>query len=136
MVEGYVREQQQARAAYEAQVYRGSTDDPALLEWDAAGRYRARIYPIAPGEIRKISIRYAEWLGRAREGAPRLYRYPMAAGPGAPHVQEMSFVADVGHANADRVRAGMGALVEGNTVVLRRSDFRPRSDLWLELFDR
>ncbi|UJR84828.1 AgmX/PglI C-terminal domain-containing protein [Sandaracinus amylolyticus] len=133
MVEGYVREQQQARAAYEAQVYRGSTDDPALLEWDAAGRYRARIYPIAPGEVRRIAIRYAEWLGPAREGGPRLYRYPMGAGERAPHVQEMSFVADLARAGASHVRAGMGAVVEGDSVVLRRSDFRPRSDLWLEL---
>ncbi|AKF11715.1 AgmX/PglI C-terminal domain-containing protein [Sandaracinus amylolyticus] len=133
MVEGYVREQQQARVAYEAQVYRGSTDDPALLEWDAAGRYRARIYPIAPGEVRRIAIRYAEWLGAAREGGPRLYRYPMGAGDRAPHVQEMSFVADLARAGAPHVRAGMGAVVEGDSVVLRRSDFRPRSDLWLEL---
>src|SRR5690606_8096282 len=62
MVDGYVREQQQARAAYEAQVYRGSTLDPALLEWVAPGRYQARIYPIQPGESRRIVIRYAEWL--------------------------------------------------------------------------
>lgn len=135
MVEGYVREQQQARAAYEAQVYRGSTDDPALLEWDAPGRYRARIYPIAAGEVRRIAIRYAEWLGPARDGGPRLYRYPMGAGERAPHVQEMSFVADLARAGAARVRAGMGAVVEGDSVVLRRSDFRPRADLWLELFD-
>ncbi|MDQ3033219.1 MAG: hypothetical protein M3Y87_12445, partial [Myxococcota bacterium] len=133
MAEGYVREQQQARAAYDAQVYRGSTDDPALLEWDAAGSYRARIYPIAAGEVRRIAIRYAEWLAPVRDGGPRLYRYPMAAGDRAPHVQEMSFVADLSRAGASEVRAGMGAVVENDSVVLRRSDFRPRSDLWLEL---
>ena len=136
LVEGYVREQQQARAAYQAQVYRGSTDDPALLEWDAPGRYRARIYPIAAGEVRRIAIRYAEWLAPAREGGPRLYRYPMGAGERAPHVQEMSFVADLSRASHARIRAGMAAVVEGESVVLRRSDFRPRSDLWLELFPR
>ncbi len=135
LVDGYVREQQQARAAYQAQVYRGSTDDPALLEWDAPGRYRARIYPIAPGEVRRIVIRYAEWLAPARPGGPRLYRYPIGSGEGAPHVQEMSFVADLAHAGAARVRAGMGARVEGQAVVLRRSDFRPLGDLWLELLD-
>jgi Ca-activated chloride channel family protein len=135
MVDGYVREQQQARAAYEAQVYRGSTDDPALLEWDAPGRYRARIYPIQPGEVRRIAIRYAEWLSRASDGGPRLYRYPMGGGERAPHVQELAFVADLAHAGAARVRAGMGATIERDSVVLRRSDFRPRSDLWLEIFD-
>src|SRR5262245_59109741 len=133
MVEGYVREQQMARAAYEAQVYRGSTDDPALLEWDAPGRYRARIYPIAPGEVRRIAIRYAEWLSRAQEGGPRLYRYPIAGGGRARKGQGMSCVAAVPRAGATRVRAGMGATIERDSVVLRRSDFRPRSDLWLEL---
>ncbi len=133
LVDGYVREQAQARAAYEAQVYRGSTLDPALLEWDAPGSYRARIYPIAAGEIRRIAIRYAEWLPRAYEGGPLFYRYPMASGAGAPHVAEFAFVADVAAAGASRIRAGLGATVERDRVELRRSDFAPRSDLWLEL---
>ncbi len=133
LVEGYVREQAQARAAYEAQVYRGSTEDPALLEWDAPGRYRARIYPIGAGEVRRIAIRYAEWLPRAREGGALLYRYPMASGAGAPHVADFSFVADVAEAGASRIRAGLGATLEGDRVELRQSDFSPRADLWLEL---
>jgi tetratricopeptide (TPR) repeat protein len=136
LVEGYVREQAQARAAYEAQVYRGSTDDPALLEWDAPGSYRARIYPIGAGEVRRIAIRYAEWLPRAYEGGPRFYRYPMAGGAGAPHVGEFAFVANVAAADAARIRAGLGATVESDRVELRRSDFSPRSDLWLELTPR
>ncbi len=133
LVDGYVREEQQARAAYEAQVYRGSTDDPALLEWDSPGRYRARIYPIAAGEIRRIAIRYAEWLPRAYEGGPLFYRYPMAAGAGAPHIGELGFVADLSGANAAQVRAGLGATVDASRVELRRSDFSPRSDLWMEI---
>lgn len=137
LVDGYVREQAAARAAYEALVYRGSTEDPALLEWDAPGSYRARIYPIAPGESRRIAIRYAEWLTPAREGGPLLYRYPMSGGGGgasAPRIGELAFVAELGGAGASRVRAGMGATVERGRVEMRRSDFRPRADLWLELF--
>jgi hypothetical protein len=133
LVDGYVREQAQARAAYEAQVYRGSTLDPALLEWDAPGSYRARIYPIGAGEIRRIAIRYAEWLPRAYEGGPLFYRYPMAGGAGAPHVGEFAFVADVSDAGASVIRAGLGATVESDRVELRRSDFSPRADLWMEL---
>ncbi len=136
LVEGYVREQAQARAAYEAQVYRGSTDDPALLEWDAPGSYRARIYPIGAGEVRRIAIRYAEWLPRAYEGGPLFYRYPMAAGAGAPHVGEFAFVADVSGADATRIRAGLGATVASDRVELRRSDFSPRADLWMEITPR
>ncbi len=135
LVDGYVRELASARAAYEARVYRGSTEDPALLEWDAPGRYRARIYPIAPGESRRIAIRYAEWLAPAREGGPLLYRYPLGgAGGRAPLVGELAFTADVGGAGASRVRAGLDATVSGSRVELRRSDFRPRADLFLELF--
>ncbi len=133
LVDGYVRERQQARAAYDAQVYRGSTDDPALLEWDGPGRYHARIYPIAGGEVRRIAIRYALWLAPTREGGPRLYRYPMGGGERAPHIEEMSFVADLRDADAASVRAGMGAIAERDSVVFRQSDFRPRSDLWIEL---
>ncbi|MBX7197460.1 MAG: hypothetical protein K1X94_35775, partial [Sandaracinaceae bacterium] len=141
MVDGFVREEAQARAAYEAQVYRGSTDDPALLEWDSPGSYRARIYPIAPGEVRRIAVRYAEWLRPAADGAPRLYRFPMGEGGRAPHVQELSFVADVSRAEVTDVRAGMGATVSPSPsnpghVELRRSDFRPRADLVLELTPR
>ncbi|MCC7534823.1 MAG: hypothetical protein IT379_01345, partial [Deltaproteobacteria bacterium] len=135
LVEGFVREKAQARAAYEAQVYRGSTDDPALLEWVAPGSYKAQIYPIPPGATRRIVIRYAEWLSRPGPNAPRLYRYPMGTGSTAPHVQELSLAVDLTHAGAASVRAGMGATIEENAVLLRRSDFRPRSDFWLELVD-
>jgi TonB family protein len=135
LVDAYVREKAQAQQAYEAQVYRGSTDDPALLEWDAPGSYRARIYPIGAGETRRIVIRYAEWLGRARSDGPRLYRYPMGGGVGVPQIQEFSLVADVTQAGEATVRAGFGAEVESGVVQLRRSDFLPHSDFWLELAD-
>jgi len=133
LVDGYVREKAQARAAYEAQVYRGSTEDPALLEWDSPSRYRARIYPIAPGATRRIVIRYAQWLRPPSGGTARLYRYPMGGGARAPHIQEFALSVDVAEAEAERVRAGMGAVVEQGAVRIRRSDFRPRSDFWLEL---
>jgi Ca-activated chloride channel family protein len=133
LVDGYVREQQQARQAYEAQVYRGSTLDPALLEWVAPGRYQARIYPIQPGEARRIVVRYAEWLSPIGSNGPRIYRYPMGAGRRAPRVQELSIVVDVENAGHERIRAGMGAAIEQGRVRLRRSDFAPRSDFWLEL---
>ncbi|MGF1464622.1 MAG: TonB family protein [Sandaracinaceae bacterium] len=133
LVDGYVRERAQARQAYQERVYRGSTEDPALLEWDAPGAYRARIYPIAPGATRRIVIRYAEWLAPPSAGAPRLYRYPMGGAGRVPQVQELALVADVSGSGAERVRAGLGATVDAGRVELRRSDFRPHADFWLEL---
>jgi len=135
LVDGYIKEKAQAARQYQAQVYAGSTLDPALLEWDAPGRYRARIYPIQPGATRRIAIRYVEWLRRPAEGQPRVYRFPMGAGGDAPLVSEFEFSADLSGALAGEVRAGHGARVEDGRVVLRRSDFRPRSDLFLELVD-
>src|SRR5690606_1101352 len=107
--------------------------DPALLEWVAPGRYQARIYPIYPGESRRILVRYAEWLAPVGDEGPRLYRYPMGAGRRAPRIQELSIAVDLSQAGAERVRAGMEAAIEEGEVRLRRSDFAPRSDFWLEL---
>ncbi|MCA9578335.1 MAG: hypothetical protein KC668_23040 [Myxococcales bacterium] len=135
LVDGYIKEKAQAARQYQQQVYRGSTLDPALLEWDAPGRYRARIYPIQPGATRRIAIRYVEWLRRPGADQPRVYRFPMGAGGDAPLVSEFEFSADLREALAGSVRAGHGARVEDGRVVLRRSDFRPRSDLFLELVD-
>jgi len=135
LVDGYVKERAQARQQYEAQVYRGSTLDPALLEWVAPGEYKARIYPIAPGAVRTIAVRYAEWLERPSAEGPRVYRFPMASGPNAPHVQELSFEADLTEAKAASVRAGHDTVIEDDFVRLRQSDVQPRADLVIELED-
>ncbi|MCZ7683554.1 MAG: VIT domain-containing protein [Sandaracinaceae bacterium] len=134
LVDGYVRERAQAQRAYEEQVYRGSTLDPALLEWDGPDAYRARIYPIYPGQTRRIVVRWAEWLRAPSPDAPRTYRFPMGASERAPRIQELSIEVDLGETSASRVRAGLGAVREGRAVRLRRSDFVPRGDFWIELF--
>ncbi|MCB9598121.1 MAG: AgmX/PglI C-terminal domain-containing protein [Sandaracinaceae bacterium] len=131
LVDGHVRERGQALTAYTEQVYRGSTDDPALLEWDGPQAYSARIYPIRPGETRRIVVQYGEWMRRA--GTRRTYRYPMGGAGDAARVQELSLVVDLEDAELDAVRAGLGARVEGRAVRLRRSDFVPRADFWLDL---
>lgn len=140
LVEGYVKEKAQARRQYERQVYRGSTLDPALLEWVAPGRYQARIYPIQPGALRRVVVTYAEWIERgasADDREARVYRLPLSAGRGqGPFIEEMSFSADVGMARAAEVRGGFGATYEDDRVRIRQSDFRPRADLVLELYDR
>ena len=137
LVDGYIKEKAQAARQYQRQVYRGSRLDPALLEWVAPGRYQAKIYPIDAGSTRRIAIRYAEWLRRPGEGAPRVYRYPMGAGLGAnaPEIADLSVEVDLREARAGEVRAGHGATVDEGRVVLRRSDFRPRSDFFVELLD-
>ncbi|MBI4421841.1 MAG: VWA domain-containing protein [Gemmatimonadetes bacterium] len=41
--------------------------DPALIELVGHGLIRARVFPINPGETRKITLRYTQLLGRAGE---------------------------------------------------------------------
>lgn len=136
---GRVKEKAAAAAQYQANVYQGSTEDPALLEWDAPGVYRARLYPIGPGETRRVIVRYAEWLDRTGEqGRRRLYTYPMAADgseDSLPHVEELKVSFDLSRAGARDVRVGMAGVRSGDTLVVQAHDFVPRADLALELLD-
>jgi Ca-activated chloride channel family protein len=59
----------QARAIYEEIVRRKR--DPALIELAGHGLIRARVFPINPGETRKITLRYTQILDRQGEPAFR-----------------------------------------------------------------
>lgn len=50
-------------------------------------------------------------------------------------IGELILQVDTSKAAVGAMRAGMGATVEGRRVVLRRSDFRPRADFVLDLYD-
>ena len=138
LVDGYVKERETAQRQYQAQVYEGSTHDPALLEWEAPGSFKARLYPLPPGSTRRVLFTYSEWLKPHGPGAGlRTFRYPMAGPPGAsaPLIQELDIEVDAGSAGADELRAGLGALVakDGRRVVLQRTDYVPSADLVVEL---
>lgn len=68
-----------ARAVYEAIVRRRR--DPALIELAGHGLIRARVFPIRPGETRKITLRYTQLLDR--EGDAWRFHYLAGQGPGA-----------------------------------------------------
>src|SRR5881628_3119432 len=72
----------QARAIYEEIVRRKR--DPALIELAGHGLLRARVFPITPGETRKITLRYTQLLDRVGD-AWRL-RYATGTVPGAANV--------------------------------------------------
>ncbi len=67
-----------ARAIYEDIVRRKR--DPALIELAGHGLLRARVFPIAPGETRKITLRFTELLDRV--GDAWRFRYAAGTGPG------------------------------------------------------
>ena len=83
-VDGYVKERETAQRDYQAQVYEGSTKDPALLEWEAPGSYKARLYPLPPGSSRRVLLHLQRVADAARRRlCQRAYRFPMAGSAGA-----------------------------------------------------
>ena len=139
VVWGRVKEKAAAAAQYQSNVYEGSTEDPALLEWDAPGVYRARLHPIGPGETRRVLVRYTQWLDRSGpRGERRLYVFPMAAEgneASLPHIEFFGATFDLQRAQAREIRTGMRGVHKGSEVVVRAHDLVPRADLSLELFD-
>src|SRR5437773_175128 len=67
----------QARSIYEEIVRRKR--DPALIELAGHGLLRARVFPITPGETRKITLRYTQILERTGDAL----RFRYAAGTAA-----------------------------------------------------
>lgn len=134
LVDGTIKEKQKARADYQSNVYEGSTQDPALLEWTAPGTFQARIYPIKAGEVRLVAYRYVQWLRPSGEkGNKRSYVLPMGSSGVPPLIGEFSLIADLEDVGTGIVQAGLGARVDEGKVVFSASDFRPKSDFWLEL---
>ncbi len=76
---GETMDASQARAIYEEIVRRKR--DPALIELAGHGLIRARVFPINPGETRKVTMRYTQILDR--QGDAWRFRYVSSTGPGA-----------------------------------------------------
>lgn len=72
-VEGELLTREEARRRYEAIVAR--LKDPALLEYIDGGAFQASVFPINPGETRRLQITYSEVL--SQEGNLVTYRYPL-----------------------------------------------------------
>jgi Ca-activated chloride channel family protein len=71
--EGQLLTKEEARAIYESYVRR--QQDPALLEYVGRGAFQVSIFPIPPGDERRIELTYSEIL-TLDEGLVR-YRYPL-----------------------------------------------------------
>ncbi|MBX3270432.1 MAG: AgmX/PglI C-terminal domain-containing protein [Sandaracinaceae bacterium] len=105
----------------------------AKLTYDGPDRLRARVHPITPGATVRVRLAYTEWLDR--RASRRTYEYPMRVDGEPPLLGEFILQVDTSGTMVGAMRAGMGATVEGGRVVLRRSDFRPRADFYLDLYD-
>src|SRR5467141_905776 len=120
----------QARAIYEEIVRRKR--DPALIELAGHGLLRARVFPITPGETRKITLRYTQILERTGDA----WRFRYTAGSGAGAASSASFRMQVDSA----ARFGdpyspthrLSTSRSDNRIELTLADTTPRGDL--ELF--
>jgi len=79
---GEIMDRNRARSIYEEIVRRRR--DPALIELAGQGLLRARIFPIQPGEERRVSLRYTQVLERAGDALQLRYQ---GAVPGASAAQ-------------------------------------------------
>ena len=87
----------QARGIYEEIVRRKR--DPALIELAGHGLLRARVFPIGPGETRKITLRYTQMLDRV--GDAWRFRYTAGSGPGAAATRSFRIAIDSASRFAD-----------------------------------
>lgn len=102
-----------------------------MLEWAGDGWVRGTLPSVGPGQTVTITVGYVEWLPVRKKGADAHvveYRYPLAGEGLAPLVGELSIRVDASPSGATQLASGMGAKVKGDTVELRRSDFRASSD--------
>ncbi len=114
----------------------GPWGDPALLEWQRAGRFELRIYPIPKRASRRVVMAYTEPV-REVSGV-RKYTYPL---PDAPKMKIESFTADLqvaGHDGDDAPRTAGYELAKkvespGTTKFSGAfTNFTPNGDLSVE----
>ena len=92
--EGEVLEKKRARRIFK-QIVDDSVRprDPALLEWVKGSAFSMKIFPIKPGETRRVFISYMEPM-TASDGYVR-YIYPMGGSTGTPDIGEFSMNIDI-----------------------------------------
>jgi Ca-activated chloride channel family protein len=103
----------------------------ARLEWAGDGWVRGTLPGVEPGATVAVIVEYAEWLtptdGRLS------YRYPMASEGKRQVIGEFRARIDTSYANPVAIHAIQGATVNGATVEVVKADFRPSSDLVVEV---
>lgn len=98
------------------------------------GSLFARLPAIAPGQSLRIRLEYSEWLHR--DGARRTYTYPLGDAQRPPFVGEFLFDLRVDRGGVAALRGPSGSMIQGaERLRITKSDYRPRGDVVVELFD-
>ena len=117
--EGELLTKEEARAIYESYVRR--QQDPALLEYVGRGAFQVSIFPIPPGDERRIELTYSEVL-TLDEGLVR-YRYPLDTERFSNRpIEDVSISIDITSKEALKAIYSPSHLV----VVDRQGDYRAR----------
>lgn len=106
----------------------------AALRADRDGVLRATLGVIAPGQTLGTRITYAQWL--VREDARRRYAVPVGDPVSPQIIGEFSLDVDVSESGAAELRVPQGARIVDGHVQLRRSDWRARADLVVDVLER
>ena len=137
LIDGTIMERRTASQEYQSHVYSGSASDPALLEWMAPQSFKARIYPIKPGQTRTVVYTYTQWLKPSgKDGRILNYIYPIGNETVPPQIGEFYLVADVSKAGNIDIQASAGTRIEKGKVVFLSSDFKPRSDIYIQIIKK
>lgn len=135
-VDGTLREavpvpKHKGRQVFEEIARRGV--DPGLLEKTAGNSYRARVYPLLPGEPKRVVVAYQEEIG-ARGGEPA-YRLALDFAILRRFSIELAFAGPPGVAAVTRDTLGLGLspLRTGASSRVERADFGARGLLEVAL---
>lgn len=107
-----------------------------ILEWAGDGWLRGTLPNIDPGATVSVVVTYVEWLSPTAKGPKSQvvqYRYPMVGEADPPTIGEFFARIDAGPSQATGLAAGFGARVSGTAVEVRRPDFKPTSDLVVDV---
>ena len=135
-IDGALREavpvpKDKGRQVFEEIVRRGV--DPGLLEKTAGNNYKARVYPLLPGQAKRVVIAYQEEIAGGADAA--VYRLALDL----PRLREFSLELAVrGPAAAravarDTLGLGLGAWHKDHVVKVSKQDFAARGLVELEL---
>ncbi|MDP3278356.1 MAG: AgmX/PglI C-terminal domain-containing protein [Deltaproteobacteria bacterium] len=98
------------------------------------GSYFARLSPLVPGQSMRVRLNYVEWLHR--EGPRRTFTYAIGDAQSPPFVGEFLFDMHIDRGGVGAIRGPVGSMTTGRERLrITRSDYRPRGDVVVELFD-
>ncbi len=98
------------------------------------GSLFARLPSIAPGQSLRVKLEYSEWL--QRDSARRTYTYPLGDAQRPPFVGEFLFELHIDRGGVAALRGPSGSMIQGaERLRITKSDYRPRGDIVVELFD-